>query len=58
MCKTDRYWELWYIAQEHSSVLCDDLEGWDGAGVGGRSKGGDMCVCVCIADSLGCTAET
>ena len=39
-------------------MLCDDLEGWDGVGVGGRSKGGDMCVCVYIADSLGCTAET
>ena len=38
-----------------SSVLCDDLEGWDG---GGREaqEGGD--ICIHIADSLCCTAET
>ena len=24
--------------RELSSVLCDDLDGWDGGGVGGRSK--------------------
>ena len=41
-------------------MLCDDLDGWDwGVGVrGGKEvqKGGD--ICIHIADSLGCTAET
>ena len=40
-----------------SSVLCDDLEG--GTGVGGgkeAQEGGD--ICIHIADSLHCTAET
>ena len=38
-------------------MLCDDLDGWDGGG--GREVqegGGDMCIH--IADSLHCTAET
>ena len=40
-----------------SSVLCDDLDGWDG-GWGGREvqEGGD--ICIHTADSLCCTAET
>ena len=40
-----------------SSVLCDDLDGWDGGG-GGREvqEGGD--ICIHIVDSLLCTAET
>ena len=46
--------------RELSSVLCDDREGWDGLWglAGGRKarEGGD--ICVCIADSLCCTAET
>ena len=35
-------------------MLCDDLDGWDG----GREvqEGGD--ICIHIADSLHCTAET
>ena len=43
--------------RELSSVLCDDLDGWDGGG-GGREvqEGGD--ICIHIADSLHCTAET
>ena len=45
-------------------MLCDDREGWDGVGVGGRSKREEIRVCVCvsvseyISDLLGCTAET
>ena len=38
-------------------MLCDDLDGWDGAG--GRreaQEGGN--ICIHIADSLRCTAET
>ena len=38
-----------------SSVLCDDLEGWDGDG-GGRSKREG--ICIHIAESLSCTGET
>ena len=36
-------------------VICDDLDGWDG---GGREvqEGGD--ICIQIAGSLCCTAET
>ena len=30
------------IAQELSPVLCDDLEGWDGGGVGGMLKREEM----------------
>ena len=38
-------------------MLCDDLDSWDGAW-GGREiqEGGD--ICIHIADSLNCTAET
>ena len=41
-----------------SLVLCDDLDGWDGGGGRGREvqEGGD--ICIHIADSLRCTAET
>ena len=35
MCKIDSYWEAAVQHGELSLVLCDDLEGWDGAG-GGR----------------------
>ena len=36
-----------------SSVFCDDLEGWDGRGF---QEGGH--ICIHMADSLSCTAET
>ena len=38
-------------------MLCDNLEGWDAEG-GGREvqQGGD--ICVPVADSCGCMAET
>ena len=37
-------------------MLCDDLEGWDEAGVEREAQeGGDMCVL--IADSCCCTAN-
>ena len=38
-------------------MLCGDPDGWDGEG-GGREvqEGGD--ICIHIADSLRCTAET
>ena len=37
-------------------MLCDDLEGWDGEGGRDIQEGGD--ICIRIADSLYCTAET
>ena len=38
-------------------ILCDNLEGWDGGG-GGREvqEGGD--ICILMADSCWCVAET
>ena len=47
------------MPKEHrkfSSVLCDDLEGWDGGSAGrGAQEGGD--IGIHTADSLRCTAE-
>ena len=42
-------------------MLCDDLDGWDGVGVGWEGarevqEGGDMCIH--RADSFHCTAKT
>ena len=37
-------------------MLCGDLDGWDGGGGREVQEGGD--VCIHIADSLCCTAET
>ena len=42
--------------RELSAVLCDDLEGRQGGSGEGVQEAGD--VCVHIADSLCCTAET
>ena len=39
-----------------SSVLCDDLEGWDGEGEREAHEGGN--IGVHTADSLCCTTET
>ena len=41
MWTIDNQWDAAVSCRELSLVLCDDLEGWDGAGVGGlgeRSK--------------------
>ena len=37
-------------------MLCFDVDGWDGGGGGEVQEGGD--ICIHIADSLPCTAET
>ena len=37
MCKIDSWWEAALQHSELSSVLCEDLEGWDGG------MGGDVC---------------
>ena len=39
-------------------MLCDDLEGWDRVGGREAQEGGDGDICIPIADSLCCTAET
>ena len=41
-------------------MLCEDLEGWDGAGGGVREvqEEGNICKYTHIADSLCCAAET
>ena len=38
-------------------MLCDDLKGWDG-GWGGREASGGAYICILLADSHCCTAET
>ena len=42
--------------RELRSVLCDDLDGWDGGGGREVQEGKD--ICIHIADSLYCTGET
>ena len=37
-------------------MLCDDLEGWDGAGVGREAREGGI-VCILTPDSCCCTVE-
>jgi len=46
------------LLKELSSVRCDDLEGWDGRAVRGRSKTEGIYVYIHIDDSFVCTAET
>ena len=43
-------------SRELSSVLCDDLEGWDEGGGREEQEGGG--ICIHISDSHCCTAET
>ena len=47
--------ESYYKAQEAQLSACDDLEGLDG-GMGERFRGQGLCIH--MADSLHCTAET
>ena len=59
-CKIDSWWEAAAWHREISSVLCDHLEGWDGEGgregdARGKRYGN---ICICMADSLCCRAET
>jgi len=51
MCKIDSQWKLLHNTRELSSVLCDDLEGWRGEGVGREaSEGGDVCIHIVNSD--------
>ena len=56
MCKIDSQWEPAVYHRELSSMLCDDLRGWDGGDGRKVQEGGD--IGIHIADSLHCTAET
>ena len=38
VCKTDNQWGAAIECRELSSGLCDDLDGWDGVGVGGGGR--------------------
>ena len=55
MCKKDSWWEAAVQHRELSSVLCDDVEGWD-EGVGGRFKREGMDVYIQLSHSY--TAKT
>ena len=56
MCKIDSWWESSVYHMELSSMLCDGLEGWDGAcGRQVQERGKKY---IYTADSLCCRAET
>ena len=38
MCKIYSYWKVAIKHKNLSSVLSDDLDGWDGEGVGGSNR--------------------
>ena len=44
--------------REISSMLCDNLEGWDREGGKEAQEGGDMGIYIYISESLCCTPET
>ena len=54
MCKIDSEWEPAVQHRELSSVLCDDLDRWDGGDGREVQEGGD--IYIHIADSLCYTA--
>ena len=58
-------WRFWTVVlektleslKELNPVLCDNLEGWDGVGIGREvQEGGD--ICILTNDSCSCMAET
>ena len=58
MCKTDSQWAAAAEGREHSSVLSDERDGWDGVGwEGGPEAPEAEDICIQIADSLRCIAE-
>ena len=56
-CQTDSSGDLPEWHRELSSVLCGDLEGWDGGGIGREVQEGGN-IGIHTADSLRCTEET
>ena len=57
MCKVDSHWEFTVLLKELKLVLCDNLEEWDGVGVGREVQEGGN-ICIPMADSCRCMAET
>ena len=55
-CKIDSWWEVTIQCKELSSVLCDNLEGWNWRGGREVQEGGD--IYTHITDSLRYIAET
>ena len=53
-CTTESQWEAAVQHREITSVLCNDLEGWDGR----REAQEREDICTHIIDSSYCTAET
>ena len=57
ICKIDSQWEFPVWLRKLKQGLCINLEGWDGVGDGREfQEEGD--ICIPMADSCGCTAET
>ena len=56
MCKIDSWWEPAIKHRNLGLMLWDDLEGW--MGVDGWEVQETRDICMYIADSLCCTAET
>ena len=54
MCKIDSYWESALQHRELSSILCDDLVGWDGGGRQAQERGD---ICIVMADSHHCYSK-
>ena len=57
ICKIDSQWEFAIWLRELIQGLCDNLEGWDGEGMGGgvqEEKGMD----IPMADSCWCVTES
>ena len=45
LCKVDSQWEFTVLLRELKLVLCDNLEEWDGVGVGREvQEGGNICI--------------
>ena len=57
-CKIDSWWEAAAQHREISSMLCNDLEGWDREGGRETQERGYGDTCMHMDDSLCYTAET
>ena len=56
ICKIGSQWEFAIWLRELKQGLCNNLEGWDGEGVGGNSRARD--ICIPVADSCWDLTET
>ena len=56
ICKTDSQWEFAAGHRDLNPVLCDSLEGWDGAGDRSEDQEEED-RCIPMADSCGCMTE-